>query len=285
MAKAEVITFDEPRLAEVLCVVAEAWRERRKDFAEFVPPERHLIDILPTDTPLRTQALILFAYIRINLAGERAWTLAAQIWRMWREAPWFVDPMIELPTGMYSLFYTPKDHFTDLIHLQAMRPDLYDWWMMGLERLRLFEDADPRKIILSTDGTREGMIVVFSQFHGIAHKIAQLMIGSFHHWAIGRDPELEQFIGQNEEAHIAIDVWWMRLLRQWDVIRWWRSDHRGTVSRPSSDVVSKICTEYELDYTALCQGVWHIGSQICHHRPDENSIRTGIWCKKHCPVE
>ena len=278
------LNFKQPRTTEVLGAALKAYLEEEKGLHQVVPPERYLLQAAGDLSPL-DQVKLLFAFSRLNLSGDKAWNLAEQCARMVIEYPSLIFGG-ELVNCEHHLFKQPKEQFGEIVRMaDGMRPELFDWWMDGL---RLLEsdglNGDPRNLVYLADPDRVSIIHSFMRFKGVGHKIAQMTIGFFDWWAGTADERLHEYFKQLGEAFIPVDMWWMRLFRQWDLLESWSTDSRDHISWPISQYVADLCIEQKWPYADLCQAVWHIGSAVCSGRPKENSCKTAEYCHDNCPM-
>jgi len=277
------ISWNRPRTIEALRIAANAWDNKLGLFANIESPEDSLIQSLPPETNLLLQAQVLFTFVKLNLSGERAWTIVKQVRDIFYHARWIIDP-----AHMYQadLFNSYDYQFRQLIRMSGMRPELFDWWTKGLKMLRKEGiDNDPRNLFYRSDGTRLGIIKSLSAFPGIGHKIAQMQALDFQTWAQGRDPQLRDFFENVAEAFIAVDIWWMRLMRQWGCVDDWGSDRRDRISFEMSHDICAMCREAGISHLSAGQGVWHTGSLVCGAlRPKRNDGFSALWCLRNCPM-
>lgn len=282
------LQFDRERALSVFRLLIEAWQRRTKGFAGLNPPEAGLPAEMVVGS--RIHACYIFAYGTANRYGTSAQELAQKLANLWKVAPWWVDPAMTLrDDSAYSLVGA-------VIPFGIELPERVDAWLENLDRLRMEFASDPRRIFLEHGKDRDSLVRSLVQFHGIEHKIAQLLGIWFQDvkWSYGKPSEWRRI---RRIALSPVDMWVMRLMVMTGIITAFEQDNRDRFSRECSDFICEVCESSSLSHRDLAQAFWHTGSVICAKRPRmapgddpeiwQNSERqklADIHCLGLCPL-
>lgn len=284
--KAATLEFDRERTVAIFRHLELVWHQNgsgQTGLAGRVPPELELIRALKLPD-LTDQARVLFGFSKLNLSGISAKQLLNNtFWLAYRHMELF---RFEQGSRVVVPKTAENQTFQFYMPLCKMRPQLPEWWSQGIVMLHDKYDDDPRQIFWQNGENRERLVKQITRdFPGIGQKIAQMTVGFFYEWSMKYDRPLFETVMSHLEPCLAIDIWWMRLVWQLGIVTHYSSTDRDQISEPISDYLSRLCREEGLDWWAIGQAMWHVGSKICNaQRALADHFMARKTCLSLCPL-
>jgi hypothetical protein len=202
------------------------------------------------------------------------------------EHPWLID------AGYQAYESRSRNSFHDILNGllpfdEKTKLERAGQWMGNLKVLHDAYRSDPGNILLSAEPKNGDLVKALEKpFKGIGHKIAQLIILWFQdvNW-----PDNQEQWQKIRQVHVGVaDIWVLRLLYQFGILKEWPNDHHNHASKVFAEFISYVCQKYELDFSALSQAFWHIGSDICGNRKSSrqyaNTGKRDSFCYNNCPA-
>lgn len=278
------IILHEQKTVEVLEYLASEWKSPKGYFQNVVPPERRF---LPDGIKIgsRDHARFLFFAGWMSRSGQQANQAISISKKIFDQYPHLIDPNVERSHPDFNLILYPLLPFDD-----KERSKRLNGWIECLSILRDKYLGDPRSICfeLKTNDpltAREQIIERMTEFPGIGHKIGQLIGGWFQEvdWKGEGDKKFWQNF--RRIPMVAVDIWWLRLIKQLDLVSYYRSDHRDMISRPVSDQISWFCFKHDIPHMSAAQAMWWTGAGICNSLKNKSGSKANFHCHYCCPLD
>lgn len=284
------LVMNNRRTVRVLKRAAYAWENRLLAFSTMVPPEiEHMEDGIESGTREHAMGVFLAGYF--SRSGKLADDVIPKAYRLLVERPELADPR-----QMKENFSAEdREYIAELIAFAKRDPKRIDHYIITLKTLRDKYDGDPRNIFLtlprvnSLMKARKLLVDRLSSkgFPGIGHKIAQLIVIWF------QDTEWPEITDHPEYSikwewirkipAFPVDIWMMRLVRQFDLVVEWKTDHRDRVSKLIAEFFSEVCYRHKISRSMAAQGLWHAGSRLCNRSRQKSDVKKSVHCKTRCP--
>jgi len=290
VARIKKYEFDCDTAAVVCKSWADAWENRTYGFANMHPPEiRHQPKEIEYGSLMH--AMYLFFVGWNNRSGKTAEKAISQCSTVCLDHPEVLNPA----TGLAESYQDElRRILTPIIPFAHTDPKRINWWRNTLKLLEKY-DGDPRILILrnlnldqSPMENRDRLIKVMTLAGkhrdkpvGMKHKIAQLILLWLQdiQWK-GNDREWEFF---RQIPFYCVDIWIMRLVYQFGMIKSFTYDKRDGISEDLSEDLSLACHNAGLSCYDSNQGAWHIGNGLCQWRPKTSALAAERHCALVCP--
>ena len=281
MARKVELEFDRDRAGEIFIFAIEAFKNRLLGFDSLSQPE---VVFRPDN----------FSYGSLE---HRLWLFFSGAVTRFGQASYQAIEKFRDSVAADSRIINPQSDFLDVNYQQLLAGVMafvpadrplgregnlrIEGWKENLAILRDEFNGDPAEVILRAERSRKGLIhSLQGKFYGIGSKIAQLIIIWFQDvdWPYRQEDwhEIRQF------SFTPVDIWFLRLFRQWGIITKWNTDQHDVVRKVVSDFTADLCRELAIEHGILSQAVWHCGRAICHNRPKNPNI-VGAYCWHNCP--
>lgn len=274
------ILLEENRCVEVFADISSQYSDPQGPFQHLTPPERKLMpgSIKPKS---RYHSLFLFWAGWFSRSGKAADQAIGNVATLAKHFPNLLDPLRKMSSDELQIV-------REMIPFQGVeRERRFQGWIKTREMLGQLYEGDPRNIFLTIDLSkhplemRDEVIRRIVEFYGIQHKIGQL-IGQWHQEVLW-ETNSEFWQAFHGIPLVAVDIWWMRLVKQFDLVLKCPKDHRDIISKPISDKVSTICFDHGINHISLAQGMWSIGANYCNRNKNKFTKKGLYFCQYICP--
>ncbi|MFA5926620.1 MAG: hypothetical protein WCT32_01975 [Patescibacteria group bacterium] len=269
------IIFKEERALRVFRFMLDAWYRRSKAFNHAIQPERWLLDQCGIEPLSRREALVRFFYAWLNRSGDTSFNIAKKSVPIVTDYPNIIDPLMSCTNEELKLL-------AKVIPYGSTRDfERVGWWCTCRQVVAEEYGGDPRNIFLRHGDSRETLLPVLDDLPGVAEKIASLM--TLWMQDVPWPEEQERWKVVRQVAMFPVDIWVMRLFRQFDLVEWWPNERKEYLSDQICRFVRRVTLAHGLSQSDLSQALWHTGARICARKP-KDPAEMGSHCLGKCPA-